>query len=243
MPAFLAQDIIDRAAAAADMQDDFVQPKTWLSWMTAELQALTISAARSGWVVNGLQQTVFPVSSLVGDTYTLSSTTGFLAILGVWEVDSSGRTRRIQFDNFVDVFRQLGTGPITGPATRFTVTSRIEAAQDDLDIKLYPRPTSGQYLVVSVSQPPRLAALTDNLFIQAGMDERVVLGCARRALLKEESDVVDISKLIEEEDAKVEELASSRVFSAAPKVRNVDDFERGWNMQLTYPPPTSWVWL
>lgn len=243
MPAFLAQTLIDRAAAAADMQDDFVNEATWLSWLTVELQALTISAARAGWVLNGPQQQLIPVSSLVGDTYTLTSPSGFLAVLGVWEVDASGLTRRVQFDNFVDVFRQLSTGPITGPALRFTASARVEVGQDDLDIKLYPRPTAGQYAVIYMAMPAAVTTVSSNVLIQAGMDERIVLGMARRALLKEESDVVDISKLIGEEDAKVEELVSSRVFSAAPKVRNVDDSERGWNLQLTYPPPSAWMWL
>lgn len=233
MPSFTAQSLIDRAAAIADIEDNFVSPGQWLTWLSVERSAQALAAARGGWTLNQVSTQTTPAT----DTWTLTG--DFLALIGVWEVDSSGRTRPLIAEDFQSNFRQTVGGPITGPATRFSITD----AGGVVTVHFFPRPTSGTYMAALVGTTPAFATVLDTITLPAGLEERLVLGMARRALIKEESDVTDISKLIALEDQRLEEFVWARIISSVAKVRNVDHVERGWGSDLTYPPPTDWVWL
>lgn len=235
MPSFSVQNIIDRAAAAADMHDSFVNDTTWLNWFNKERQALTILMARAGWVPSGIVSQAVPFT----DSYTLAA--DMLAVLTVVEVDSSGRFRHLIVSNFVDQVMQAAGGPITGSATRVFLEQ-----QDNTDgtiFHFYPRPTAGNYLIYYLKAPTRATAATDTFNMPMGFEEWLVLQLARRALVKEESDPKEIDKQIVDEERLIEEYCWNRALADSPKVRNTDNVNRGWDFQLAFPPPNAWVWL
>lgn len=234
MPSFTAQQLIDRAAAIADMHDSFVPAATWLDWATVELASLFMAAARSGWVVGPITPTTISPT----DTYTMAAE--FFALLGVWERDSGGRLRRLRVGTYVETLHQTAGGPIQGAATE---VSLVDNGDGTVTFSFYPRPTQNSYLIVTINPPTRMTAVTDTVTLPAGLEERVVLGMARRALVKEESDTRAVDRLIQDEDRRVEEFAASRMFANAPRVRNTDYVDRGWSLNLVLPPPTMWIWL
>ena len=218
------------------MHDDFVTPAQWLAWFNSERTALIISAARSGWVIGPLTKT----SVAATDVYNHPSE--IFAVVGVWEQSSTGRLRPINVTNLIDNFRQADGGPVTGPAMDVSVE---ESAAGLPIFRFYPRPTSGTYIVVTMGATTPKTALSDTFVLPMGTEERIVLGLARRALAKEESDTTEILGQIKTEDRRIEEIAASKIFSAAPRIRNVDrqelGFQRDIEFALIY--PDSWLWM
>lgn len=237
MPSFTAQNIIDRAAAAADMHDDFVPQSIWLAWLNVARQELCIKMARSGWVPFGMVSG----SAVSPTTGTVPLNFEFLALIGVVEVDSSGRYRHLVAADFVDQVRQVDgtTAPITGPATRYFLTDD----EGSTTLRLYPRPTTGTYTYFYLKAPTTIVTVSDTLTYPLGLEEYLVLRMARKALVKEESDTAAIDKELNAIQEQIELYGHERNWANAPKVRNTDDVERGWNLQLTYPPPNAWIWL
>lgn len=237
MPSFTAQQIIDRAAAAADMSDDFVSQSTWLAWLNVARQELTIKMARSGMVPWGMvtQSAINPTTGFITISFE------FLALVAVVEVDSSGRFRHLKSSNFVDMARQVDgtTAPIVGPATQYSLTDD----EGNTLLRLYPRPTSGTYLYYYLKAPLTITSVADSMTYPLGLEEYIVLRMARKALIKEESDTKAIDKELDAIQEQIELYGHERNWANAPKVRNTDDVERGWNLQLTYPPPNAWIWL
>lgn len=235
MPAFTVQQLIDRAAAIADMHDNFVTPAQWCRWYDIEARALELFIARSGWV-----QDLAATSDAVSGTITLTGVP--LAVLGVYEV-RDGRYRALKFQNQVDFTRQSYSSPAdTGDAHYYTVLT--SNSSDDVTIQFYPKPASGTYRALY------LAGRTDSPVTEAssvrwplGWEERIVLGMAEKALTKEESDTRPIEKLIAREEQTIEEFCWSRQMANSAHVRNIDRTERGWSDDMTFGPYESWYWL
>jgi|ERR1700759_592909 len=237
MPVFQIQDLIDRAAAISDMHDNFVTSKQWLAWYNVERRALQISLARQGAAMQDMVLTVVPAT----DLYTLTGE--FLAVVGVWEITSSQKLRPIKIDSFPDNFWQQTGGPVTGPAQLVTIEDTSTTTQNTMNFRFYPRPVSNNYLIVTSAAPPVAAAVTDTTSLPMGIEERIVVGMAKRALIKEESDLSAIMTLIREQDALVEEYCWSRALAQSPKVRNSDRLDRGWITDMLYPNPDLWTWI
>ncbi len=353
MPAYTAQELIDRAKAAADMHDNFVTPSTWLSWLTQEKYALTLFTARSGWPLDfetltidvvgdeageftlqdeeaatldladhftvtglntvigrtalgltadhsitfihgsgtGLESFVDGVEALftydagvttvsdfedflatsdyftvvtaattqgalipVGEIVTGSPEPGtpvaavyplvvpdldVMAIISVHQVASNGQdVRRVKYNDAVTFLRQLSSSPRV--TTDSTMYYRVRRNGDSLDLNFYPNPAVGcSFLVTYIPAPSRATVVTDSISYPMGWEERIVLGMARRALEKEESDSAPILRRIAEIDQQIEELCWSRVISESPTVRNTD----GRSESSNFPPWSEWAWL
>lgn len=237
MPAFTVQEIVDRAAAIADMDGNFVSPAQWLAWYNAESRALEFFIARSGWVHN----TASSVDSSSGYEISIPEANRPMALIGVYEV-RDGRYRPLKFQNTVDFTRQsYGAPATTGDAHFYSVES--SPTQDKLTIYLFPLPSSGTYRVLYLAGREPVDDLTDSVNWPLGWEERIVLGMARRALIKEESDSRVIEKLMAEQDAIIEEFCWNRVLAESPRLRNVDSRDRGWSEDLIFGPYESWYWL
>lgn len=235
MPVFTVQNIIDRAVSAADMHDLFVTPTEWLAWFNAERQALDILSARSGWVLNRVSTTTIPGAA------TYAHPTEVMAIIGVWEAEPGGRFRPIVPRDYVSNFVQSSVGPFTGPAVFY---SAVTDDSGQTTFTFYPRPTSGNYIIAFLDATPTATAVTDSVRFPMGIEERLVLGMARRALDKEESETSAIEKRVAREEQRVEEVAASKLFAYGAKVRDVDLSERGWGLNgFEIPPSATWLWL
>lgn len=234
MPVFTVQQLVDRAAAISDMHDDFVTPEQWLAWYNTERQAFSLAMARNGAALQDVQITATPATG----QYTILGPV--LAIVGVWEQYSDGRLRPLKILNFVDNFRD-GLNP--GPAQYVVIYEDSSVSSNSTNFRFFPTPTSGNYLIVTLRPPDRATTLEDTTSIAMGLEERIVLGMARRALIKEESDVSDISKLIIEQDQLIEEFGWKRTFAQMPGVRNVDSLQRGWVTDVMQIDPNAWYWM
>jgi hypothetical protein len=244
MAVFTVDDIISRAKDAADMHDLFVKPTTWINWFNVELQALFVMCARGGWTLRNFTFKSFSVpTDLVSGAFLINNE--FLAIVGVWEIDGSGRMRQLKATNGIDNMRQFpGATAATGHPRSFWLTDFQGTVTEQTQIVLYPTPTSGNFIVAICNGPTKATATTDTTTLPLGIEEWVVLRMARRALIKEESETGSIDKLIESEERKMEEYIWNRNLGSSAKVRNVDSVERGWVHQydLVYPDVADWIW-
>jgi len=234
MPVFTVQQLVDRAAAISDMHDDFVTPQQWLAWYNTERQAFSLAMARNGAALQDIQISVTPA------TAQFSISGPVLAIVGVWEQYPDERLRPLKILNFADNFR---SGLNTGPAQYVVITEDSTVTTNSTDFRFFPTPTSGNYMIVTLRAPDVATTLADTTSIALGLEERIVLGMARRALIKEESDVTDISKLIIDQDQLIEEFGWKRTFAQMPGVRNVDALQRGWVTDVMQIDPNAWYWM
>lgn len=226
------QELVERAMAAADMHDDFVTPTQWFRWATVENQALAVKIAQMGYMLVESSQDI----TIDGSTdYSIAEP---LAVVGVYEITTNSLLRRVHTVNPWDGHRQT-TNTITGPARQYSIR-RDPAGSGNVFVNLFPNPTSGTYRVYYIAQPAKITSVTDSIDYPLGWEERVVLGMARRALAKEESDTGPISEQIRQVDSDIEAAVWNRMLGDAPAIRNVDSVERGWISPYPYPwPPVS----
>ncbi len=237
MPAFTAQTLIGRAATMADMHDSFVTPAEWLVWLNTEIRALDLLCARSGYVLPAATQTTVSAAP-----YTITVPNEMVAVIGVWEVASGGKYRRVSLQNPIDINRQDPVaGTDTGPARWYSVTRVTNS--DSHTVSLYPRPVAGTYMAVTIPLSTLAAALSTALWYPMGFEEWLVLKLARRALIKENSETSQIDRLIAEQEQHIEETCWSRQVGEAPTVRNTDAVARGWSDYPRWPSSASWSWL
>jgi hypothetical protein len=153
-----------------------------------------------------------------------------------------GRYRALQYQAPVDFTRQDNASPAdTGDAHYYTILT--DPASDNLAVHLYPKPSTGTYRCLYMAGATPVTALTDSVRWPMGFEERLVLGMARRALMKENSDTRQVETLMVEQDRIIEEFCWSRNIAEAPTVRNVDRTRRGWQSYMMYGPYESWYWL
>jgi hypothetical protein len=233
MPAYTVTEIIERAKSAADMRDNFVTTTEWVRWLNVENQQLRLAMARAGWVLDEGREDITANGAL---SYTLNDP---LCVLGVYEYDGQTRYRRLRHSDLMD-----GAGyhdeVTNGAASTFRVY--WDASNGALRIRFWPIPTSGTYKVFVINQPALLTS-GSSVNYPAGIEERLVLGLARRALAKEESNTAEMTRQIREMDAHIESLCFDRVLGGHQTVRNVDKVERGWTNTPYIPSREQWLWV
>lgn len=264
MPSITVETLITRAKALADMHDNYITPTEWITWANTENLNLNIYLARCGWVINtrtlsglitssGWTTTDSgPSSSVASDAqtnavsgfYKLGSTAGTLqmmAVVCVHEVASDGTVRQLTHDNHIDFLSQL---PSSTRTTNHARKFRVVREGSQLYINFFPAPVAGEtYLVTYVPAPSTLALTSDTVDYPLGWEERIILGMAHKALIKEESDPSKIETLIREQESKIEEICWSRVLGENPSVRNVDNRIYGWSDRIAFPPWQEWAWV
>lgn len=224
------------------MHDDFVTTAQWLAWLNYEHRALTLFIARSGYVHMMEQGTVTATGDLEY-TPVFTPTDGVgnqdpVAILGVFETDTStGTRRRLLHANLVDRPPYSGT---VGPARYYNLYRK----RDDglLRIVFHPNPASGTYATFYIPAPTALEDLSDTVDYPHGWEEWIVLNMAARALEKEEGDARSILRRVQKIEQHVEEAGWSLQLAQTPTVRNVDKTERGWT-DIWPPPVSEWFFV
>lgn len=249
MATVTTQELVDRARAIADIRDNFVTNSEWMYWANQERKALEYLLARSGWTQNTTTQ---PITITGAGHYDLS--TPPLAVLGVWESSSQGY-RRLTHNNAVEFKRQAAGSTLnTGPALEysFTITHTEDSIVDKYYIDFYPEPTNtaNSYLIMKINQPAKLvlpetgvAGEVPRVVYPMGWEEYIVLGMARRALIKEESDSREAERLQNQVAADIERAVWGFSVGEAPTIRNVDKVTRGWSRELDIPPVSGWRWF
>lgn len=246
MPTTTVAQLISRAKATADMRDNFVTPDQWTVWATQERLALDLFLARSGWSLP-LSDFNITVTGSEAGAFTVNPTGGVMAIVCVYQYDTSGRIRKLKHEDAVTFLRQVPGTTVrpTGHATYF----RTLWSGDNLTLNLYPEPTSGEtYRVVYIAHPKALVVSgptgwqESSVSYPMGWEERVVLGMARRALIKEESSTQAVDQEIGLWESRIEETCWDRVLTSSPAVRNTDLTNYGWTDRISLPPVGYWVW-
>ncbi len=249
MPTTSTTDLVARASAAADMRDNFVTPTQWMYWATQERLALDLFLARSGWPLPFSTLTITVAGSEGGD-YDVDPTSGVMAIVAVHQVKNQ-RTRLLKHQNVVDFLTR--TPGYTGSPQGNALYYRANWSGDSLVLNMYPEPQSGEtYLVTYLAHPAKLSLdasedpednEADSVAYPMGWEERIVLGMARRALIKEESDTRAIDTEIALWESRIEEAAWGRVIADTPSVRNTDQLIYGWSDRYELPPYSHWAFV
>ncbi len=244
MPSVTTADLVSRASAASDMRDNFVTPTQWMYWATQERLALDLFLARSGWPLPFTTQAI-TVTGSEGGAYNVAPSTGVMAIVAVHQTKDQ-RTRLLKHQNVVDFLTR--TPGYSGSPTGNALYYRASWSGDTLVLGLYPEPTAGEtYLVTYIPHPAKLVLSSPgtneatSVAYPMGWEERIVLGMARRALIKEESSTSSIDSEIALWESRIEEAAWGRVLADTPSVRNSDQLIYGWKDKYELPPYGFWV--
>lgn len=242
MPTITTAELIERAKAAADLHDSFVTNRQWMYWASQERMALDLFIARHGWTQNFETETI-TVAGTESGAFTLSA--NVMAIVAVHQVTSTG-ARRLEFKDPASWLIVTPGGTQRGQAMYY----RAKRSSDTVVLNFYPEPLTGEtYLVTYLPHPARLTldaapatGYANSVSYPMGWEDRIVLGMARRALDKEESDSSPLQRQIAEMNQNIEELCWDRVMSDGPSIINTDVERRGWVDRLSYPPPVGWWW-
>lgn len=240
MPTILTAELVERAKAAADMHDNFVTLRQWLTWASLERMALDLLIARAGWT-QAFATTTITVDGSEDGEFTPDTTSGIMAIVAIHQVSPQG-TRLLRTADPATFLRTLPGGEQRGNATHF----RARQDEDTLILNFFPEPAAGEtYLVTYIPHPRRLTTADEvgydtSVSYPMGWEERIVLGMARRALEKEESDSTGIRLQITEMERQIEELIQSR--AGATSIINMDQVNYGWCDRVSYPPILDWWW-
>lgn len=246
MPTTTVTKLIARAKATSDMRDNFVTPTQWEDWATQERMSLDLFLSRSGWTLPLADFNITVTGSEAG-VFTVNPSGGVMVVVCVYQYDSTGRIRMLRHQDSIGFLHQAPGGSVGNAG--HSASYRFNWTGDNLSMNMFPEPSAGEtYRVVYIAHPKALA-LTAGTWIETsvsypmGWEERIVLGMARRALMKEESDTKAVDQEIGVWDQRIEEACWSRTLASSPSVRNVDQMQYGWADRYSIPPYTEWAWV
>lgn len=245
--AFIWRDLIGRARVYVD--DDHQETQGWLTdakWL--EIAKAEYRAVYRRWLRNGLVRPSPIDTPITTGQYqmvlpsapdTEAGVSGALAIIGVAE-------------NMNSYFRILAPAQSARGAFPFWVapgqTNEGKAVNwaafgpaDEVTVEISPRDLSSPYVIRWLPTPRMPVSLDDTVQIPFGCDERLVLGIARRAHLKDSSASALLQQLIGDADAEIQFAAHGRLDTQAPRVRRVrpDFHRRRWPQLSTDQFPTD----
>lgn len=235
---FVWNDLIDRARVYIDDDhketDGWISPTNWLTLFNVEYAQLFRKWVRAGLIAPAYTETPFSGSS--------TSLSGVLAIVGV--AQDMGSYRRPVFP----AQSVYGRAPFWG-GTMDSGPSMSWAASgtgDNLTLTLDPPDSAtSNYLVRWIAAPAYATDATTTVELPYGGDERLVLGAARRALVKDSTASQSINALIADADADLNFLAFGRANGDSPRVRRVTPLAKARTWQLgSFPSdPRFWTYL
>lgn len=209
------QELVDRARVYLD--DDHTDDEGWLSpesWVA--LCNVEYAQLYRRWVRQGLIAPAWTDAAFTGHTATIPSDLsggGVLATIGVAENLGSGRYRLL-----TPAQSHYGRSPTLGYTTGASSHWYATGTGDTITYTLEPRDT-GSYFVRYIPTVVPADSLADTVTVPFGADERLVLGLARRAKLKEGSASALLERLIMDADAELNFAAFGRVNTDSPRVR------------------------
>lgn len=237
MQQFDIRDLISRARCYVDDDhndtDGWISQARWLDFFNVELTQL-----RQRWLRTGVIKPPFTDQAFSGPTVTVNSPA---AIIGVARDYGGGVLRVLEQWDFEAGFAPFGSSQ--GEASRW------RAVRDAFDVVITLEPQDTQNYVVRYiagAQIGGLVPITDPaavVVLPSGGDERLVLGMARRAKIKEGGSSAQIERLIGEADAEIAWETGAR-FGQSPRVRRVPRNRAGQFGASSFSliPATQWYW-
>ena len=207
---------------------------TWLYWFNVEYARVYRELLTHGLI--GPNYTDYGITADGSDSYAID--VDVLAIASVHEDLGDGSVRYL-------APLQPSAGRLAGHATTTGIATRWSARGIGgvVSIELRPVPTSGSFVVRLVEDAGNLT-VSDSIELAAGMVDRVVLGMARRALIKEgsSSSALDAQLRAAEEDMVF--MSASRTLGAAPGARKASYWQGALNQHggNAFADPSTWWW-
>lgn len=213
---FAWQELIDRARVYIDDDHNessgWLAPEKWLTMANVEYAQLYRKWARMGLVVTAPVDVSFIGPSVViGDE---DEEMDVLAIVGVAEDLGGGQLRAL-----CPAQSELGVNPWwstfgTAPARYWKAT----ASGDEVTVTIEPADTA-TYIVRYIPTTPYATDPDDTIELPYGCDERLVLGIARRAKVKDSTGSSLLERLLYEADADINMTVGGRIFNDSPRAR------------------------
>jgi hypothetical protein len=198
-------------------------------------------------LLKGMIGPVYADETITADGSTLYTLTGApLAIVGVYKDDGAST-----FTTLKPAQAGHGRIPTRNESVGDATVWSAHGAGSSIQIGLYPVPATGTYSVRYIPEPDALVTTapdpgqSDSINCPAGFDDRIVLGMARRALIKEGSGSAAVDRLIAIADEDLAIHAHSRMIGEAPRVRN----RRATPLAMEMAPdasnagPDGWWWI
>lgn len=244
--------LIARAKSFVDDEHTSVQSyildSTWLAWLNVEYQTLYSKLLRQGLI--GPAYTDYPIVANGSNQYVydISITgTGVLAIDSIFESFADGGAR------FLTPL-QSGLGRFATQSTP-SGTAMYWAAHGTGGspiIELRPVPSAGSYVMRYVPEPMILVTAspangeTTTVDLPPGIDDRLVLGAANRALAKSGTGSPVLYGMMKQAEEDMAFMSAGRIVGAAPGARRSAPWESpqrstlGTNLSGV---PSNWWWL
>ena len=222
MDATTVTELIARAVAAADMNDNFVSTAQWIYWANTANRELAVKVAQLG-VPYGLYETTINLTGAT--TYAISEP---LAIVAVYFVQSDGTYKRLKGINPVQ--KRFVSTTSTGDPRQFHV--RATPSTGEVEFKFFPNPTSGSVIVLGITYPAVLVNGSSSVYYPLNWEEYIVLRMAQNALSKEETLNPGIERQMERIEQHIESSASNYLMTDLPSIRDLDKDD--WD--------TTWIW-
>ncbi len=211
---------------------------TWLYWLNVEYAKLYRAFVSQSLISADPVDHAFTAdgstSYVVGDGVA----TNVLAICSVHEDLGNGNVRFL-------APMQPSAGQFAGQEAYPGTPTRWSASgmHDFVNLKLRPVPAAGNYVVRYIPDADILG-LTDTIDLPGGMIDRVILGMANRALIKEGSASAALYGQLKQADEDLAFMANSRILGAAPGARKASYWQGALNKQGsgTYNDPSTWWW-
>lgn len=215
------QSIIDVARVLANDDhvdnEQWIAPANWLTFFNWEWQDLYKRLVRSSLVTPAATDTAFTGHSVDIPTGSDPASSGVLAVVGVAEnLTSSYRMLR-------PAQSEMGHYPFwvgTNGAGKSAVWAAYGAG-DDLSLELYPRDSSGSYVVRWIPTPIYVANPGNTVDLPMGCERRVALGMVSHALIKDSSALAALERKIQRADEEIGLSAFGKIAGDGPKVRRV----------------------
>jgi len=236
---FTWQQLIDRAKVylAEDHEEDsgWIAPDKWLILANVEYAELYKRWVRQGFVSPPTIDTTFAAPTV--------TVPGTLAVIGVAE--DMGSYMRV----LTPAQSGFGRSPFwrspTEQAQGLALYWSAASASDRVAIQLDP-PVAGNYVVRTIPTVLYATDATATLDVPYGTDERIVLGIARRAHLKDSTASAALERLIQLHDAETALSAFGKIDGDGPRVRRVrPSAQRVSRMRgsLSMIPRGGWLYL
>lgn len=209
-------------------EDSWLNPADWLRLFNVEYAQLYPRWVRAGLIVPPYTDT--PMTDI---TTVINNV---LAIVGVARKDGN------RYYPLEHLQPQLGHSPwLDTDAGNHSVGWVARGTGDNLTVELTPPPSdAGNYIVRYITRPAYFTSADDTVELPYGADERLVLGMADRAGIKDSTTSRKVSEKIFDADAQLNFLAFGR--GGGPRVRRVNRY-RLRNDRFASPFPDVRYWL
>lgn len=235
----------DEHAAVAS----WIPDPTWMLWMNHEYRRAYRQSVMSGLIAPMYTDELLSAYDAAQTGYSLIGKP--VAVVGVWEGTSVAQGRRLRAAQPAGGAIGAGSDRIGGSPVSW---SALHSDATGIRLLLHPdpRPDTQRFICRYVPEPPLLvnaapgAGEANSINIPMGLDDRIALGMARRALIKEGSSSAALERAIALAEQDLEFAAHSRIAGDPPRVRSSRkrlnaDVSATDETSTEY--PSNWVWF